>query len=284
MTLCVKMEREPMSEPLAAAKSAESLSGRPSLAVVVPVRNEVLRVADVLRNIEDQTTCPDEVFFIDGSSDDGTREWLEDASSGRPWMHVVDNPAKIIPVGLNLGVARSRSDLVARMDAHVDYPPNYLEVLVNFLTSTPGAVGVGAPYEVKGENAWGRATASVLRRPWGHGGATHQTGAKAQPTNHVRWPLYRREVVLAAGGWDETMPVNEDEEMDFRVRSHGSIWLVPGVKSVWYVRSSPGGLVRQMWQYGFYRAVTVRHHPRAANLRTSVPGMFVAALIVLLIL
>ena len=244
----------------------------------------ILRVAGVLRNIEDQTTRPDEVFFIDGSSDDGTREWLEDASGDRSWMHVVDNPAKIIPVGLNLGVAQSRSDLVARMDAHVDYPPNYLEVLVNFLTSTPGAVGVGAPYEVKGESAWGRATASVLRRPWGHGGATHQTGAKARPTNHVRWPLYRRDIVLATGGWDETMLVNEDEEMDFRVRSHGSIWLVPGAKSVWYVRSSPRGLVRQMWRYGFYRAVTVRHHPRSANVRTSMPGMFVAVLTVLLIL
>jgi hypothetical protein len=264
--------------------SNEPSAHRPSLAIVVPVRNEILRISHVLRSIEDQTIRPDEVFFIDGSSEDGTREWLEDARRDRPWIHVIDNPARTTPVALNLGIEQSRSELVARMDAHVDYPPSYLEVLVNFLTSTPGAIGAGAPYDVKGDSPWGRATASVLRRPWGHGGATHQTGTDAQPTSHVRWPVYRRDVVVAAGGWDETMLVNEDEEMDFRARRHGTLWLVPALKSTWYVRSSPGGLVRQMWRYGFYRAVTVRRHPRSANVRISLPGLAVTVLFLSLLL
>ena len=69
--MCQDGAGEPIVEPLAAAKAAWPASGRPSLAIVVPVRNEILRVAGVLRQLEDQTTRPNEVFFIDGSSDDG---------------------------------------------------------------------------------------------------------------------------------------------------------------------------------------------------------------------
>jgi succinoglycan biosynthesis protein ExoA len=253
--------------------SDDRTDGNLRVSVVVPVRNEELRVPAILCAIEAQSLAPQEVIFVDGGSTDGTRQWLEVAKSCRPWMSVLDNPDQVIPAALNRAAASLDCDVIARMDAHVDYPSKYLESLVDVLRENPHVAGVGAPYETRGEGTWGEAIAAVLRRPWGHGGAGHQSGTKPGPINHTRWTAYRLPAVQAAGGWDRQMLVNEDEEMDFRVREWGPIWLVPTVKSVWYVRNSPKALVRQMWRYGYFRAVTLRLHPETLNTRVLAPPM-----------
>jgi GT2 family glycosyltransferase len=276
--------RFPMTDGGPGTDRQKGAAASPSVTVVLPVRNEVHRVGKVLACIEEQTLTPDEVLFVDGNSEDGTKEFLLEAALSRPWLQVIDNPARVIPSALNLGLERSRCELLARMDAHVDYPRDYLETLVGYLKANPGVAAAGAPYDVSGDSDWARATASVLRRPWGHGGAVHRSARRSQQAAHVSCPVYRRDVAVAAGGWDEAMLVNEDEEMDLRVARHGPIWLVADVKSVWYARSSPRGLLRQMWRYGFYRALTLRRHPSSVNLRILMPGTFVLSIAILLAL
>jgi succinoglycan biosynthesis protein ExoA len=251
---------------------------RLSVAVIVPIRNERARLPGLLAGIERQTLRPRLVVFADGQSDDGSRGWLDRAQRTRPWLRVVDNPERIIPTALNRAVEVVDSDIVARMDAHVDYEDHYLESLVSVLEAHPALAGAGAPYATAGRGAWGAAIAAVLRRPWGHGGAQHTIGSTPGPVTHTRWTAYRTAVVKLAGGWDVQMLVNEDEEMDVRVRDVGQIWLVPTTRSTWFVRDSGRGLARQMWRYGFYRAVTVRLHPETLQARVLAPPALVTTL------
>ena len=235
---------------------------------MIPIRNEINRLPSLLEQVELQTLQPRQVFFVDGRSDDGSREWLYEAARARPRMTVIDNPARIIPAALNRAFDAVDSDVLARMDAHVDYPEGYLSCLVRFLEHHPTAAGAGVPYTVEGSGLWGEAIAAVLRRPWGNGEGAHQVGTNPGPVPHVRWCAYRMEAIRAAGGWDERMHVNEDEEMDIRVRKcAGDLWLVPVLRCTWHTRSSWGGLARQMWRYGYFRAITVRKHPRSLTPR-----------------
>jgi succinoglycan biosynthesis protein ExoA len=257
-----------------ARPSREQLSSR--LAVIVPVRNEVGRLAEVVANIERQTLQPSVVVFADGCSEDGSRQWLDHAAETRPWLRVVDNPSRIIPTALNLAVAHVDCEIVARMDTHVDYEDHYLEAVVDVLRNHPELAGAGAPYTTKGRGPWGEAIAAVLRRPWGHGGAKHQSGTKPGPVPHTRWTVYRTAAIRAAGGWDTQMLVNEDEEMDVRARNFGDIWLVPTTTSTWYVRNSVRGLTKQMWRYGAFRALTLRLHPETLQARVLAPPTLTA--------
>jgi succinoglycan biosynthesis protein ExoA len=259
--------------------SGASSAPASSVSVIVPVRNERQRIAEVLAGIEAQTVRPIEVVVADGASTDGTREWLEGAASTRPWLRVVDNPDRVIPAGLNRCVRVCTGDVVARMDAHAGYAPDYLETLLRFLDAHPDVPGAGGLMRTVGEGRWGHAIAAVLSRPWGLGGAPHRVGGSAGPVDHVFCTAYRREAILKAGGWDRAMLANEDAELDYRVGAGaGRIWLEPSATSVWTTRSTPGALARQMWRYGYYRARTVHLHPRSLRWRHLAPVVVAAGL------
>lgn len=258
-----------------AASAYSSDPGRsqlPRVSVIIPVRNERARIEGVLAGVEAQTWPPTEVVVADGASTDGTRQWLDDAALTRPWLIVIDNPDKVIPAALNRCLRVCSGDVVARMDAHADYEPDYLERVVGRLESQPEAQGVGGAMRTVGRGPWGEAIAALLRRPWGLGGAPHRVGGSAGPVDHVFCTAYRLEAVVKVGGWDSELLANEDAELDYRIgRAVGPIWLEPAARSEWTTRSTVGALARQMWRYGFFRARTVHLHPGSLRWRHLVP-------------
>jgi cellulose synthase/poly-beta-1,6-N-acetylglucosamine synthase-like glycosyltransferase len=244
----------------------------PRLAVIVPVRNERARIADVLDMIDKQDLQPYEVIVADGLSTDGTREWLEAAKVSRPNLRVIDNPRRIVPAALNVALAATSCELVARMDAHAYYGPEYLERLVEVLDAQPEVSGAGGMMATEGTGPWGRAIATVLSRSLGLGGARHRVGGAGGPVEHVFTCMYRRSAIDAVGGWDETFAANEDYECDARLRAAGgTIWLAPEATSTWYVRESLPALGKQMWRYGYYRARTMLLHPDTLRARHLAP-------------
>ena len=42
-----------------------------------------------------------------------------------PFIKLIDNPKKIVPVAMNIGIRASKGDVVMRLDAHASYPTNY---------------------------------------------------------------------------------------------------------------------------------------------------------------
>lgn len=254
--------------------------GRDSrLSVIIPVRNELDRLPAVLAGIECQLCLPGEVVVADGRSTDGSREWLEAARRSRSWLVVVDNPALSVPAGLNAALARSTGALVARMDAHADYAPDYLWELVRLLDARSNVVAAGGAMETVGCGPWGRAIAAVLRRRIGMGGSRHRINGAGGPTQHVFTACYRRSAVVAAGGYDERLRANEDFELDARLLKEGGIvWLHPAARCRWYVRESLPALGRQMWRYGYHKGLTLHLHPESLRPRQCVPPMMLIGL------
>ncbi|KQS68800.1 glycosyltransferase family 2 protein [Modestobacter sp. Leaf380] len=254
------------------------------LSVIIPSRDEAHNVDRVLRVLAGQTRRPDEVVVADGRSTDGSRQAWEAAGTPELPIVVVDNPERIVPTGLNHALAAASGDVVARMDTHAEYAPDYLERVAGLLDQRPDVVAVGGAMDTQGRGAWGRAIASTLRRSFGLGGARHRVGGEAGPIQHVFSGCYRREALLRAGGWDERFHANEDFEADLRVADQGTIWLEPAATTVWYVRETPRALAVQMWRYGFFKGLTLHVHPESLRVRQLVPPAVVLGLTAALLL
>ena len=260
-------------------------TGSQRVSVIVPSRDEVHNLPRVLAMIAAQTLRPDEVVIADGMSTDGSRELLAAAAAaGDVPVRVVDNPDRIVPAGLNRALEAATGDIVARMDTHADYEPDYLEQVVGFLRAHPEVDAVGGAMATAGRGPWGTAIAATLSRSFGLGGARHRVGGEAGPIQHVFSGCYRRAILIDAGGWDERFVANEDFEADLRVAAAGgTIWLHPAARTTWYVRSTPSALAKQMWRYGFYKGLTLHLHPSSLRLRQLVPPAVVLALVVALV-
>jgi len=73
------------------------------VSIIVPFRNEKRHIARCIASIAAQDYPKEnlELLVVDGISDDGTRELLKGFIEKE--YPVNDNPAKIVPVALNLG-------------------------------------------------------------------------------------------------------------------------------------------------------------------------------------
>jgi hypothetical protein len=80
--------------------------------------------------------------------------------------------------------------------------------------------------------------------------------------------VYRREAIEQAGGYDESMLIAEDWELNYRIRAGGGlIWFTPDLRVTYRPRASVPALARQHFRYGRWRRVVARRHPETVNLR-----------------
>src|ERR1700722_4165248 len=156
-----------------------------------------------------------EFVFADGGSTDRTREILESLARDDARIRVFDNPNRTVSSGLNVAVAHSRGRWIARMDAHTQYPEDYLALGVRRLEQG-GTRWVSGPQIPVGDNAVSRAVALALGSPLGRGGSRKwgTTGAGDAPEfeldSGVFTGVWARATLLEYGGWDEDWPRNSD--------------------------------------------------------------------------
>lgn len=108
--------------------------GRFVITIIAPCRNEAGFIGGFLESVARFDAPQDafELLVVDGQSDDGTREALAAAQAKHPWLRVIDNPRRITPVALNLGIAAAQGDFIAPMDIHVDYSGDKLAELIRW--------------------------------------------------------------------------------------------------------------------------------------------------------
>jgi glycosyltransferase involved in cell wall biosynthesis len=105
---------------------------QPRLTVILPCRNEARYMAACLDSILAGAYPADrlEILVVDGDSTDATRDVVRAYAAQHPHVRLLDNPGRIVPTALNIGIRAATGDVIARMDAHVIYPPEYLPRLV----------------------------------------------------------------------------------------------------------------------------------------------------------
>ena len=254
-------------------------NGRVDVSVLIPVLNEEREIrASVEAMLSQSYDGEIEFLFMDGSSEDRTREILEDMAASDHRIRVLDNPRRRTTFGLNIGLENARGDYVVRMDAHTHYPAEYVAKGVERLRR--GDVEwVTGPQIPHGNGRWSRLVAIALRSWFGAGGSSKWEAEEEKDIDTgVFTGVWKRATLDEYGGWDEGWPVNQDSELAARFFEHGSrIVCMPELGALYTPRDSLQKLAKQYWRYGFYRAKTSRYHPTSMR-RSAVfpPGLVIA--------
>lgn len=242
--------------------------------IVIPTLNEEAAIGRVIAQLLDGDGLVDPLVVVaDGGSTDATRPIVAEISARDPRVQLVDNPARLQSAGINLAasaVAGERPWLV-RVDAHADYPPNYVSTLIDEAQRT-GASSVVVAMDTRGDTGFQRAVAAAQNSLLGTGGAAHRLGGAARWVDHGHHALFELEAFEEVGGYDESFSHNEDAELDLRLaKQGGGIWLTDKVRIGYYPRRTPQALWKQYVGYGRGRARTVLKHYTPLKLRQALP-------------
>ncbi len=262
--------------PAVAVRDAAPSERAPPVSVIVPARAAAATLGRALESVLAQDYAGGfEVIVADGS------EGAETGALVRrrfPGVRLIPNPGRDIASGLNAALHAARHPVIARVDARTVLPEAYLTRAVATLSRT-GAANVGGRLEPLGVSFFERAVALATSTPLGAGDARYRIGGAEGPVDTVFLGVFRRAAVDAAGGFDESLLRNEDYELNWRLRARGgTVWFDPALVVGYRPRGSLRALARQYFDYGRWKRVVLRRHPRSLKLRQAAPPLLLAAL------
>lgn len=254
------------------------------LSVICPIYNEEKHIASCLESILQQDFPKEEmeVLLVDGMSTDRTREIVQQYTEQYPFIFLLDNPKRIVPTGLNIGIRVAQGDVIIRLDAHAIYPDNYFSVLVDklFALNADNVGGLCRTLPAK-ETPVCEAIAAALSSPFGMGDSHFRIGTnKEMQVDTVPFGCFRREVFDKIGYFDEELIRNQDDEFNGRIIKYGGhIYLIPSIVINYYGRDSIGKVAKMFYQYGLFKPLVNKKLGTPATVRQFFPPLFVVGLI-----
>ncbi len=184
----------------------------PTVSVLMPTYNRARLLPEAIASVLAQEVTDFELLVLDDGSTDDTAEVV--ATIEDPRLRYIACPHRGISMTLNAGLDRARGTYVARLDSDDTWHPELLSVLLPVLEAD-----------------------SQLGFVYGRGRAMNEDGAplphvQGIPPRYPRAPLEsllfddctcnvallaRREVIVEAGRFDESLTANEDWDMWLRV-------------------------------------------------------------------
>ncbi len=254
------------------------MADKPSVSVVVPVRNEAKHIEQCVRSVlaSDYPADRLEVIVVDGMSDDSTPDIIRRMAEEDDRLRLLENPERIVPHAMNLGIREASGQVVCRLDGHITIPPEYLWRSVRLLQEHPEAWCAGGPIETVGANYMGWVISGAMSTPVGVGNAMFRLGNYEGHVDGVVVACFWRWVFDKVGLFDEELVRNQDDEFNYRLhQAGGKVWMDSRIRATYYGRGSIRKLARQYFQYGFWRIRTIQKHGRPARLRQVAPMLFV---------
>lgn len=258
----------------------------PLVTVIMPIRNEAKYIRQSLGAVLAQDYPADrmEVIVADGMSDDGTREILQSFKSQFPNLKSLDNSEKIVSTALNRAIEQAQGEIVVRVDGHCEIDKEYIKNCVRHIQSS-NVDGVGGSIETIGLTSVARAIAAAMSSRFGVGDSGFRTlTGTTKLVDTIPFPAFTRRIIEKAGPYDEEQIRNQDDEYNYRLRKSGAkLLLAHDVRSRYYSRATLRSLMKQYFQYGYWKVRVMQKHPRQMRLRQFVPAAFVSTLIVSLV-
>ncbi|WP_241127765.1 glycosyltransferase family 2 protein [Novosphingobium terrae] len=253
--------------------------------VVIPVLDEAEHLPDLLSQIlEDAKDAT--IVVADGGSTDGSRAIVSALARKHANLRLMDNPARAQGAGVNLAVRRfgNGHTWLVRVDAHADYPAEYVSALVSKAKEL-SVESVVVSMHTRGFSCFQCGVAAAQNSVLGTGGSAHRHGGAGRFVDHGHHALMRIDAFRNVGGYCEHFTHNEDAELDHRLRLNGGkIWLEPSLSIVYYPRRDPIALFRQYRKYGQGRARNQQRHQMPIKLRQLLPLSVLPALLLILLI
>ncbi len=269
-----------------ATQQSEQFSGNslPFVSVILPILNEEPYLKDAVHSILSQDYHGDfEVVLAVGPSKDRTQEIAEQLHREDSRVIVVANPTGRTAAGLNAALGASRGSVIVRVDGHAQIPSDYISIAVDLLNET-GAVNVGGMMAAVGVTTFEKAVAGAMRSPLGVGASRFHTGGEAGEVDTVYLGVFKKEALVAIGGFDERFTRAQDWELNFRLRSNGGvIYFDPRLQVTYRPRPTVAKLAKQYFEYGRWRRAVSRRHKGTINYRYLAPPVALTGFLLSLI-
>jgi succinoglycan biosynthesis protein ExoA len=257
---------------------------RPYVSIVMPTFNEARFIEQTLKSLQGQQTpgFELEILVVDGKSQDGTPERVRAMAAQDPRIKLLSNPARHTPAALNIGLRAAAGEYVCIMGAHAAYQPDYVLVCLRELLANDA---VGCSGKVVTTPANSSLQARLVAWTSGHWFASSSRSVRTQPEGYadtVPFPVMRKHDLLKAGGYNEHLIRNQDNDMNQRLRARGLKLYVTGkTQCRYYARANVPSLLRYAFLSGQWNALSLRTNAASLGLRHLVPLAFVTMLLIL---
>jgi len=263
----------------------------PFISVIIPCYNEEHFIGPCLDSVlkNDYPKDKMEVLVIDGMSKDKTREILKEYNKEHSFIKILDNPKKLCPIGLNVGIKNAKGEIIVRLDAHNIYDKEYISKSVKYLHEH-NADNVGGIWKMvpRTNDFLGKAITLVLSSPFGAGNARYKTTSeneKPKQVETVPYGCFRKEFLEKVGLFCEFIDYSEDIELNQRIiKAGGKIILAPDIVSYYYTRTSMKDFVRHTLRNGIWITYPLKLRKFLFKWRHLIPFAFVLSLIISFIL
>lgn len=255
------------------------------LSVICPIYNEGKYIAKCIESILLQDFPKDdmEILFVDGLSTDNTRNIVNEYSNKYKFIKLLDNPHKVVPYAMNIGINNSKGNIIIRLDAHVIYPNNYFTELISKLKYYD-ADNVGCCCETLpiNDSTTAIAIAETLSSPFGVGNSMFRIGVTHDvEVDTVPFGCYKRSTFDKIGMYDLDLTRNQDDELNARLIAHGGkIMLLSSISVKYFARDTFKKLFKMYYQYGLYKPLVNKKIGKPTTLRQLIPLCFVLGLVI----
>lgn len=220
-----------------------------------------------------------EILVIDGGSSDETVALVEPFLAD-PQVKVLRNPARSAPAAFNLGLRAAAGEYVCILGAHATYDEDYIETCYREMLAHNADGCSGRMITVPAGN---RTSAKLAAWCLGHAFASSPNSVRTQSSGFadtIPYPIFRKQALLAAGGYNEQLVRNQDNDMNHRLRAAGRSLYLTGKTCATYVARPD---ITSLWSYAYrtgkWNAYTLGINASCMRLRHFVPlGFVVSAL------
>ncbi len=249
------------------------------MSIVIPLHNDAASINAAVESCIGQAYPGHlEVVIAEGASNDESRSAAEKLAREHPDVLVVENPSGTTAAGLNEAIRASSGSVIVRCDARSVLPRGYVQTAVEILNET-GAANAGGMQVPEGDTSLQRAIALAMSSPMGAGDARFRRGGEPGPTDTVYLGVFRRDFIEPLGLFDERFLRNQDYELNWRIRSAGGVvFFDPRLQVRYQPRATLNSLARQYRDYGLWKRLMLRIHPRSVRARQLAAPVLVASL------
>ena len=251
-----------------------------NISFVMPVLNEERYLKRAVESVFEQTVPGEmELVLSLGPSSDKTNEVAKSLKKKfGTKLQLTNTPRANTSASLNAAIAKSRYEVVLRVDAHSVLSENYASIALEVLNQT-GAANVGGIMNAIGESDFQKAVAYGYNNRIGLGGGAFHVGAKAGAKETVYLGVFRKSALESVGGFDEKWIRGQDWELNQRLRESGQVvWFDPRLSVNYYPRDSFQDLARQFYKTGLWRGALTRENPAGSSVRYWIPPLLVLSI------
>jgi glycosyltransferase involved in cell wall biosynthesis len=196
----------------------------PRVSVLMPVYNGAAFLEEAVASVLRQSFADFELIVVDDGSTDRTPEILARLAAADARVRVLRKANSGISLTLNVGLEAARGTWIARLDADDLMLPERLQRQLAFIENAPDLVAAGSYYEHI--NAEGEARGILYPLPRTREELAAILAAEEPLTFTHPTMIYRRDAVLAVGGYDPAFEPCEDAALFSRLLAAGGVILI----------------------------------------------------------